>query len=137
MLTSLQFSIELCQRTSNSLDEGDRERIWFPLLDVMMNPQRTLKDVVDKSYVEAFKDLTSRVLNSMTGYIALPAILKRIMHDPAYKTGKFGDIKDLLLGLLDTYNYEQTLLHTCNQLVNHDLYIHLASLVKEAKRGIS
>ena len=34
-------------------------------------------------------------------------------------------------------NSIQTLLHTCTQLVNHDLYIHLASLVKEAKRGIS
>ena len=34
-----------------------------------------------------------------------------LFQDPAYKTGKFGDIKDLLLGLLDTYNYEQVSRH--------------------------
>ena len=27
--------------------------------------------------------------------------------DPTYSTGKFGEIKELILGMLDTYNYEK------------------------------
>ena len=51
--------------------------------------------------------MTHHVLNSMMGYIALPAILQKIMQDPAYNTGKFGEIRELILGMLETYNYEQ------------------------------
>mgnify|MGYP000623901136 CR=1 FL=1 len=54
-----------------------------------------------------FKQLTHHVLNNMMGYIALPAILQKIMQDPAYNTGKFGEIRELILGMLETYNYEQ------------------------------
>ena len=57
-----------------------------------------------------FKELTHHVLNSMMGYIALPAILQKIMQDPAYNTGKFGEIRELILGMLETYNYEQVCL---------------------------
>lgn len=33
--------------------------------------------------------------------------------DPAYNTGKFGEVRELILGMLETYNYEQvTLLYT-------------------------
>ena len=27
--------------------------------------------------------------------------------DPAYSTGKFGEVRELILGMLETYNYEQ------------------------------
>ena len=30
-----------------------------------------------------------------------------MLQDPAYSTGKFGEMKELLLGMLDTYNYEK------------------------------
>ena len=29
------------------------------------------------------------------------------LKDPAYNTGKFGEVKELVLGMLDTYNYEK------------------------------
>lgn len=47
----------------------------------------------------------------MMGHIALPAILQKIMQDPAYNTGKFGEIRELILGMLETYNYEQVELY--------------------------
>jgi len=53
------------------------------------------------------KSLTHHVLNNMMGCLALPAILHKILQDPAYSSGRFGEIRELILGMLDTYNYEQ------------------------------
>ena len=30
-----------------------------------------------------------------------------LFQDPAYNVGKFGEMKELLLGMLDTYTYEK------------------------------
>jgi len=30
-----------------------------------------------------------------------------VSQDPAYNTGKFGEIKDLIIGMLENYNYEE------------------------------
>ncbi|XP_052234778.1 vacuolar protein sorting-associated protein 8 homolog isoform X2 [Dreissena polymorpha] len=99
--------VQLCQRNSNKMDEPSREALWFPLLDALMFPQRRIKDIDNKDILTAFKQLTHHVLNNMMGHIALPAILHKIMQDPAYNSGKFGEIRELILGMLETYNYEQ------------------------------
>ncbi|XP_022112058.1 vacuolar protein sorting-associated protein 8 homolog isoform X1 [Acanthaster planci] len=136
MQAGLVVIIQLCQRSSAKLDEPDREALWFPLLDLMMASQRKLKPSLSDEHFEAFKDLTRHVLNSMMGYIALPAVLQKIMQDPTYSTGKFGEIKELILGMLDTYNYEKTLLRTTNSLLAHDLYWSLHNLTQAVNRGL-
>jgi hypothetical protein len=30
-----------------------------------------------------------------------------MFQDPAYNTGKFGEIKELIIGMLENYNYEE------------------------------
>jgi hypothetical protein len=57
------------------------------------------------------------------------------LQDPAYNTGKFGEVRELILGMLETYNYEQTLMKTCKNLLNHDIHVHLKSLTSAAIRG--
>ncbi|KAL8564240.1 hypothetical protein ACOMHN_050851 [Nucella lapillus] len=152
----LYVVVQLCQRNSGKMDKAAREALWFPLLEAIMAPQRKLKgDVTDKSSVEHFKDMTHHVLNnmmgyivrqdfkdmthhvlnSMMGYIAPPDMLQKIMQDPAYNTGKFGEIKELIIGMLENYNYEETLMGTCKNLLYHDLYVHLRSLTGAAHRG--
>ncbi|CAH1788234.1 unnamed protein product, partial [Owenia fusiformis] len=133
--SSLTVLIQLCQRNTGKMNEQDRESLWFPLLETMMAPYRKVKDLVDKDCLQEFKEMTRHVLNSMSGYISLPAILQKIMQDPTYSTGKFEEIKDLILGMLETYNYEKTLLNTCNSLLNHDLHAQLTSLTRVATRG--
>ncbi|KAK2151497.1 hypothetical protein LSH36_361g02006 [Paralvinella palmiformis] len=133
---SLHALIQLCQRNSTKMEEDDKQALWFPLLDVVMGSQRRMKDMKDKSNQQDFKELTREVLNSMMGYIPLQSILQKLLQDPTYSSGKFGEVKDLLLGMLDTCNYEKTLLSTCNNLVNHDLYRQLAMLCITATRGI-
>ncbi|KAL9958184.1 hypothetical protein ACROYT_G035162, partial [Oculina patagonica] len=128
--------IPLCQRNSGRLEEADREALWFPLLETVMAPQRKCKDTTS-AYFLAFKDQTRHVLNSMMGYISLPAILQKIMQDPHYSTGKFGEIKELILGMLDTYSYESTLLKTTNKLLASDLHSSLSHLKNQTNLGFA
>uniref|UniRef100_A0A674MLT9 VPS8 subunit of CORVET complex n=1 Tax=Takifugu rubripes TaxID=31033 RepID=A0A674MLT9_TAKRU len=59
-----------------------------------------------------------------------------ILHDPVYGKGKLAEIQSLILGMLDTFNYEQTLLETTTSLLNHDLHWSLAHLRAAVTRGI-
>ncbi|EDO32482.1 predicted protein [Nematostella vectensis] len=52
-------------------------------------------------------------------------------------TRKFGEIKELILGMLNTYNYESTLLKTTNQLLAKDLHSSMSALRSNRNRGLA
>uniref|UniRef100_A0A671W8T2 VPS8 subunit of CORVET complex n=1 Tax=Sparus aurata TaxID=8175 RepID=A0A671W8T2_SPAAU len=56
--------------------------------------------------------------------------------DPVYGKGKLAEIQGLILGMLDTFTYEQTLLETTTSLLNHDLHWSLAHLRAAVTRGL-
>ncbi|KAK4820172.1 hypothetical protein QYF61_021444, partial [Mycteria americana] len=87
--------------------------------------------------ISALKSLTMQVLNNMAAFIGLPSILQRILQDPVYGKGKLGEIQGLVLGMLDTFNYEQTLLETTTNLLNHDLHWSLCNLRASVTRGLT
>uniref|UniRef100_A0A8B9CUX8 Vacuolar protein sorting-associated protein 8 homolog n=1 Tax=Anser brachyrhynchus TaxID=132585 RepID=A0A8B9CUX8_9AVES len=124
---TLMKTIALCQRNSHNLNQQQQEALWFPLLEAMMSPQK----------LSALKSLTMQVLNNMAAFIALPSILQRILQDPVYGKGKLGEIQGLVLGMLDTFNYEQTLLETTTNLLNHDLHWSLCNLRASVTRGLT
>ena len=70
------------------------------------------------------------------GYIKLPDILQKIIEDPSYESGQFKDIKPIILGMLDTYNYEETLLKTTNHILIHDVQLSLTNLYSLSHRGV-
>ncbi|XP_046860227.1 vacuolar protein sorting-associated protein 8 homolog [Xenia sp. Carnegie-2017] len=133
--TTLVVVIQLCQRNSRKMNETERENLWFPLLEAVMSPQRRLTDMTSNHFC-AFKDLTRHVLNSMTGHISLPMILQKILQDPTYNSGKFGEIRELIMGMLDTYSYEETLLTTTNHLLASDLHRSLSYMKSLMNRGV-
>ncbi|XP_028835782.1 vacuolar protein sorting-associated protein 8 homolog isoform X2 [Denticeps clupeoides] len=128
--------IALCVRGSHGLNQQQREALWFSLLEAMMSPQKLLKGSDAKQTSEVLKEFTMQVLNSMSSFIALPAIIHRILQDPVYGTGKLAEIQGLILGMLDTFNYEQTLLETTTSLLNHDLHWSLSHLRAAVSRGL-
>uniref|UniRef100_A0A2K6FGB6 Vacuolar protein sorting-associated protein 8 homolog n=1 Tax=Propithecus coquereli TaxID=379532 RepID=A0A2K6FGB6_PROCO len=130
-------TIALCQRNSHNLNQQQREALWFPLLEAMMGPQKLSSSAVPHLHSEALKSLTMQVLNSMAAFIALPSILQRILQDPVYGKGKLGEIQGLILGMLDTFNYEQTLLETTTSLLNQDLHWSLCNLRASVTRGLN
>ncbi|XP_034637765.1 vacuolar protein sorting-associated protein 8 homolog [Trachemys scripta elegans] len=134
---TLVKTIALCQRNSHSLNQQQREALWFPLLEAMMSPQKLSSSTVLSQYSEPLKSLTMQVLNNMAAFIALPSILQRILQDPVYGRGKLGEIQGLVLGMLDTFNYEQTLLETTTNLLNHDLHWSLCNLRASITRGLN
>lgn len=74
------------------------------------------------SHFLAFKELTNQVLMPMTSYISMPVVLQKVMQDQTYSSGKFGEVKGMVLGMLDNYNYEMTLLETTTNLLGADLH---------------
>ncbi|XP_062383512.1 vacuolar protein sorting-associated protein 8 homolog [Sardina pilchardus] len=133
---ALRDIIALCVRTSHGLNQQQREALWFPLLEAMMSPQKLLKGPDAKHTSEALKELTMQVLNNMSTFIALPAIIQRILQDPVYGKGKLAEIQGLILGMLDTFTYEQTLLETTTSLLNSDLHWSLSQLRVAVSRGL-
>ncbi|KAH0512579.1 Vacuolar protein sorting-associated protein 8-like protein [Microtus ochrogaster] len=61
----------------------------------------------------------------------------KFLDDPIYGKGKLGEIQGLILGMLDTFNYEQTLLETTTSLLNQDLHWSLCNLRASVSRGLN
>ncbi|XP_053326950.1 vacuolar protein sorting-associated protein 8 homolog isoform X2 [Spea bombifrons] len=133
---TLLETISLCERTAHTLNQQQREALWFPLLEAMMSPQKLLSSYSCQLYSESLKSMTMEVLNSMAPYIPLPSILQRILQDPVYGRGKLGEIQGLVLGMLDTFNYERTLLETTTNLLNQDLHWSLRNLKSSIARAL-
>ncbi|XP_034537762.1 vacuolar protein sorting-associated protein 8 homolog [Notolabrus celidotus] len=133
---SLNNIIDLCHHSSENLYQQQREVQWFPLLETMMVFQREVKQHGSTHTFQVIRELTMKVLNCMSSFISLPAIIQRILQDPVYGTGKLSEIQGLILGMLDTFNYEQTLLETTTSLLNHDLHWSLAHLHAAVTKGL-
>ncbi|XP_053731744.1 vacuolar protein sorting-associated protein 8 homolog [Synchiropus splendidus] len=133
---SLNDIINLLHSNSAKLDQAQKEVLWFLLLEATMAPHKKMKGLNTKHTSEALKELTMKVLNNMSSFISLPAIIQRILKDPVYSKAKLSEIQDLILGMLDTFNYEQTLLETTTSLLNHDLHWSLAHLRAAVTKGL-
>uniref|UniRef100_A0A671T1G4 Vacuolar protein sorting-associated protein 8 homolog n=1 Tax=Sinocyclocheilus anshuiensis TaxID=1608454 RepID=A0A671T1G4_9TELE len=128
---ALHDIIALCQRSSHGLNQQQRENHWC-----IMNLAEGPVSPDCFSLPSALKELTMKVLNSMSSFIAPPAIIQRILQDPVYGKGKLAEIQGLILGMLETFNYEQTLLETTTNLLNSDLHWSLSHLRKAVSRGL-
>jgi hypothetical protein len=80
---------------------------------------------------QCFTQLMRFLLSSMNGYVALPSILSKIVKD--HGGDEFGDFKFIIVDMLDTCNFEKTILQTANRLVQHDMH----NGIKEYQRNRS
>ncbi|KAM9726368.1 vacuolar protein sorting-associated protein 8 homolog isoform 2-T2 [Menidia menidia] len=133
---SLSNIIAFCHRCFQSLDQQQIKMLCFPLLDTMMASQREVKGRCAARSSEGLKEMTLEVLNCMSSFISLPVVIQHILQDPVYGKGKLAEIQGLILGMLDTFTYEQTLLETTTSLLNHDLHWSLAHLRCAVTRGL-
>nr|CAD7425885.1 unnamed protein product [Timema monikensis] len=124
--------VGLCQRGSPTMDEKERQAIWFQLLESLMKPQRS-----NETNLPVLKELTQQLLTSMSSYVSLPAMIQFILKDPAYTGGKFGDIRELMMGMLSNSCYEETLLQVTSRLLSTDLHHQLSKLLSSSSKGIA
>lgn len=121
-------------------DRDDRgEMQWFKVLDALVNKPtdgRAARDPTDVesavrqavlSEVNAFRSsLVRHVLDSMKAHVPLNRVLKKIMDDHA--AAAFGEFKGTILGMLDTYGYEQRILTTAKSVMSHDMFKQVEKL---------
>uniref|UniRef100_A0A3Q3W7P0 RING-type domain-containing protein n=1 Tax=Mola mola TaxID=94237 RepID=A0A3Q3W7P0_MOLML len=131
---SLNDIITLCHQSSQNLNQQQRE-VMSVCVRVGDKRSPPVPSILVCLY-SVLKELTMKVLNCMSSFISLPAIIQRILQDPVYGKGKLAEIQGLILGMLDTFNYEQTLLETTTSLLNHDLHWSLAHLRAAVTRGL-
>jgi len=71
-------------------------------------------------------------------HISLAAVLQRIVAcESGGVASHFGDVRDLLTGVLEACSYEHTLLSTCARLVAGDLHCAMDSLTRASRRATS
>jgi hypothetical protein len=75
-----------------------------------------------------------KILFHMLGYVALPSILSKIVSD--HGTEEWADFKLIILGMLDTYTYEKSILQIANHLINQDLFNTTRDLYKKRSKAL-
>lgn len=150
----LVMIVKLCQTNSCSLEDKIKEKIWFLIFDEVMRPIQSLfmnKHVKNGSLEESgnnftfrldetksfFKNLGSYIINSMVGYVNLTTIIDRMVCDPLYGASNFGDIKHLMIKMMEICAYEQILLDKTNDLVSYDVYTKMAALKNISSKSFS
>lgn len=91
----LQALLQLCQRTSNKVDDKTRESMWLSVFGLVLSLPNKFKTTQNAHLQEgerryqpgilnailfiAFKNIRADVLNNMMSYIKLPDILQKII----------------------------------------------------------
>jgi len=151
-----QSVFNFCQRHSALMTEVDRERIWLTLLDHLLAPQRTTKSstilagnfnsFVNSLFIFFFmvffiviglRQATQQIVSGVQGQVSLTKVLARLIEEPETTGGTLGDIRQLIMGLLDNYTYETTLLRIGTRLLQGDVHGLLLQRCRQSVRGIA
>jgi hypothetical protein len=78
-------------------------------------------------------NLMQMILFDMMGYVHMEKVALKIVSD--HGNDEFGDFKLIILGMLDTYGYEKTILQIANHLMEQDLHNATRELFKKRSKG--
>eukprot|EP00095_Tigriopus_kingsejongensis_P008534 maker-scaffold81_size397536-snap-gene-2.19 protein:Tk08534 transcript:maker-scaffold81_size397536-snap-gene-2.19-mRNA-1 annotation:"hypothetical protein LOTGIDRAFT_215952" len=131
---SVILLVQLCQRNHAQLEADHRENLWFAILDCLLQSQRSVTEL-DEAMITAFKEVIKHVVNSTIGHLPLRSVIGKILQDPVYQSGSFGEIKCFLLEMLEMYHYEETLLRSTVELVQADVHQQILRRHRAAQRG--
>uniref|UniRef100_A0AAG5CXF6 RING-type domain-containing protein n=1 Tax=Anopheles atroparvus TaxID=41427 RepID=A0AAG5CXF6_ANOAO len=113
----------ICMRASAILTKSDREQLWFSLLNIVLSRND-------------LTTITKDILHSASEFVDLSKLVQLVLNSGT-KTGNFGDIKHLLIGMLSNSAYESLLIHTTSRIMEDDLHSILAKERKFAMRGLA
>jgi len=127
----LDVATSLCCRTSASVDSTESEGLWFTLLDSFVVPQRNTRKEINRHYRRVPEHLLKMqsfltelimdgVLKRMMGEVSFPAILGKIVKD--HGKDEFGEFRYTICGMLETYRFEETTLHTAYLTLESDIF---------------
>lgn len=142
-MQTLEVALAMCQRNSLRNRDEQAEKLWFTLLDKLLRIQNAVKRAVSSkstarittrsggggaqtAFQVALNELIRVVLERMASSVSLKSILFKITNE--HGKGEFGDFRPTIFGMLDTYNYEQTIYTTANGLISVDLFDQITTL---------
>ncbi|XP_065093057.1 vacuolar protein sorting-associated protein 8 homolog [Ochlerotatus camptorhynchus] len=120
-MCALQVS-GLCSRASSVLSEAERQELWFSLLKIVLS--RT-----------DLTQITKNILHAASEFVDLAKLVQLVLTSGT-KTGNFGDIKHVLIGMLSNSAYETVLLETTSRILGRDLHAILARERRFARKGL-
>lgn len=159
VLQTVEFAISLCKRNSNpqsidgDLERNDSARLWFGVLDKLVIAQKSASaaaglitarktelvlanvDFAARLSHKEFGKMINHVLESMKNFIPLDIVVNKIMADHA--KAEFGEFRATILGMLETYKYEQRILRTANNLMEDDVRKRVRVLHRGKARALS
>jgi len=91
-LVIIQFS----QRNSPKLLPDGKEKLWLPLLQLLIASHNKFQTTAEVS--AAFNDMNKHLLGSMMGHVSLTTIVEVVLNNPSYQTATFGEIRELVTG---------------------------------------
>lgn len=113
----------LCSRASDQLADSDRETLWFALIKTILSRHD-------------LTSITRSILHAASDHVDLNNLVQLVLNSGT-KTGNFGDIKHLIVGMLANSKYEILLLQTTARILGRDLHGILAKEKLAASRGLS
>ena len=114
----------------------DEERLLHKEMNAGSSSDLMIKNRLNETR-DFFKQLGSYIINSMVGYLSLTTIIDRIICDPLYGASNFGDIKELMLKMVEMCIYEQTLLSKTELIVAKDVYIKMVAYKRLSCKSFS
>eukprot|EP00047_Mylnosiga_fluctuans_P014336 m.37581 g.37581 ORF g.37581 m.37581 type:complete len:1420 (+) comp5452_c0_seq2:42-4301(+) len=116
----LSATLTMCLRCTEKMDDGERQRIWFKVLDEFLEAQRGVRLRSPEGYLTMMRDCTKYVINVMMGSVPLPAMLDKILRDPNLKDS-FGQLRGLIQEMMSKYEHEKLVYDTTTQILRTDL----------------
>lgn len=143
VLEMLNVAVGLCQRNCDKDKSAPKNsELWFQVLDRMVAPTVSGRvaartrgttaavksssqsndgtSVAVQQLKRTFNFLMRETLRHMMDYVALPAILDKIVRDHAQS--QFAEFKDVIYNMLDTFHYESSILGLANHVLERDVF---------------
>lgn len=138
--------LNFCARSSKfNVEVKTKEKYWISILELLIEIKFILNNIrklIDERYLpqylnlfadtkikerlddlvnylsEQFKSLFEKLINNMLGHFNLVVFLDLIINKVLQQSEDMFDIREMLLCVLDNYNYEKTLLELTNNILS-------------------
>jgi len=77
--------------------------------------------------IRALTSLARKTLETMMNLVKIPNIIEKILHD--HENDEFGDFRTIILGILEMYVFETSMLQSANRLFESDICNSLEELM--------
>ncbi len=112
----------LCTRMPNTVSECQRDDFWFELIET----------VLSRAYLSS---IVKQVLHLSSSFVDLSKLVQLIMNNEEH-SNNFGDIKHILIDMLNNFEYESLVLKTTQSILGRDLHRKLLREKQQAEAGI-